>query len=384
MSDGARHVVVVGGGVAGVAAAWAAKRAGARVTLLHGAAGASALYSGALDHGDGPNQRIAADLAHFATALGCWTYGAGPYRVATETGMCRRVDGRDSALLDLEPLAGKCVGVVTALHSAWDAALVARQLGASTWARKSTTKFTAVPGEGLLAPEEQAVPLYDLAMRFDAPERFKRLCEILESARGDCDALLLGPWLGLSSDIAQQATQTLGVPVGETTSAPGGVAGARFERARDSLLQADEVEVRSARVERVAATGDGFAVHTAADEVVAHAVVLAIGGVAAGGILLDDARPDHPGGACFHASLQAPVTLQLDGKPVERVSTLHGVDFCLAGLSTLERVGIAAKLGQTTERGLFVAGDCVAGAPRSALEAASSGIRVGTLAAAVE
>lgn len=382
MSDERRHVLVVGGGIAGVAAAWAAQRAGARVTLLHGSAGASALYSGALDFGAKPSERVVSELAHFATALGCWTYGGGPYRIATETGLCRSVDGRDSALLDLEPLAGSRIGVIGALHSSWDAPLVARQLGASSWAQQTSTEFVVLPAPDLLATDELAVPLYDLATRFDAPKRLQQLCAVLEKARGDVSALLLGPWLGLATDVAQQATQTLGIPVGESTSAPGGVAGARFERARDRLLQASAIEARTGPVQRVSAESGGFSVGFGSEDISAEAVVLAIGGVAAGGILLDDARPEHPGGACFHASLQAPVTLELDGKPVERVSTLHGVDFCLAGLGTLERVGIAERQGKTKEPGLFVAGDCAAGAPRSALQAARAGIRAGALAAA--
>jgi pyruvate/2-oxoglutarate dehydrogenase complex dihydrolipoamide dehydrogenase (E3) component len=120
----------------------------------------------------------------------------------------------------------------------------------------------------------------------------------------------------------------------------------------------------------------------AEESVDATAVVLALGGVAAGGVRVDPSKPSHAGGACFHASVEAPVTLDLDGVAVDRASTLHGIDFVALGVEALERVGIAAS--GCSARGLervFVAGDCVADRPRTALEAVRSGIAAGRAAA---
>ncbi len=374
-------MVVVGGGVAGVAAAWAAKGAGARTTLLHAGAGASMLYSGALDMQISPDQAAATELSLFATDLGNWEYGEDACRIATATGLSRQARGRDSALLDLEPLAGKRIGVVDALHASWDAKLVVRELSASAWSQETKTQFFALSAPELITAAELALPLYDLAKRFDEAARVRGLIKLLADARDDADGFLLGPWLGLETNVAQLAADEVGAAVGETTSGPGGAAGARFERARDQLLSDSAIEAQRTHVKSVQPSPRGFIVSADGEELDADAVVLAIGGVAAGGIVLDDARPEHPGGACFHPSLQAPVALQLDGRPVERVSTLHGVDFCLAGMDTLERVGIAAPGGKTPYPDLYVAGDCVADGPRTVLDAAVSGIAVGRLAA---
>lgn len=377
----AARVVVVGGGVAGLAAAWSARQAGADVTLVHAHAGASALYSGALDEHRAPSSEQANALTRFAVALGGWHYGSGPHRIVTETGLCRAVAGKDTALLDLEPTAGRVVGVLDAVHTSWNAVLVARELESSAWAKRTKTRFTVVAAADLLSPAEAAVPCYDLARRFDRPERQAAAAKLLSEAKGDCAALLCGPWLGLEVDVAETLSASVGIAVGETTSAPGGVAGARFELARERLLSGSEITVLRERAKSVEPRPNGLRVTLLSRELDADAVVLALGGVAAGGIIVDDARPDHPGGACFHASVEAPIALQLDGRAVERASTLHGIDFCLSGLDTLQRVGIAAKDGATATPGLFVAGDCEADAPRAVLHAANRGLVVGLRAA---
>jgi len=105
------------------------------------------------------------------------------------------------------------------------------------------------------------------------------------------------------------------------------------------------------------------------------AVVLAVGGVAAGGVVLDDPLQGHRGGASFHLSLDAPVRFELDGEELDGVSSLHGVDFEKLGLGVLERVGLLAEEQRVGgQRGLFAAGDAVAGRRRTVLEAVRSGI----------
>jgi glycerol-3-phosphate dehydrogenase subunit B len=69
--------------------------------------------------------------------------------------------------------------------------------------------------------------------------------------------------------------------------------------------------------------------------------------------------------------------------------SLYGPSLETVGLGALERAGIHADssgrprgLG-SSETGLFVAGDAVAGRPRTMLEAAVAGLRTGTVAARV-
>ena len=73
------RVAVVGGGIAGLSAAWAARRAGADVTVLFDRPGASSLYSGALDVSSWEQDRldapIPAGVIALATAFDAWSLG---------------------------------------------------------------------------------------------------------------------------------------------------------------------------------------------------------------------------------------------------------------------------------------------------------------------
>jgi len=106
----------------------------------------------------------------------------------------------------------------------------------------------------------------------------------------------------------------------------------------------------------------------------ADAAILCIGGVVAGGLSL--AEPGaHDGGRAFTLSLEVPATLELDGRELDEPSTLFGIDLESRGLEALDRVGIAADGARVRgQERLFGAGDAIAGRPRTALEAARSGI----------
>ena len=116
-------VLVVGGGFAGVAAAWSAARAGAEVVLVHGVSGASALYSGIVD-GD----RASREARELGRGLGL--HIGEPHRaVATREGVVRPALGWDSALLDLDAVAGRRIGVADVGRDDFDAELLARVQG---------------------------------------------------------------------------------------------------------------------------------------------------------------------------------------------------------------------------------------------------------------
>ncbi|HKQ69754.1 MAG TPA: FAD-dependent oxidoreductase, partial [Polyangiaceae bacterium] len=92
-----RRVAVIGSGAAGAAAAHAATRRGAVVTVIDRGPGATALGSGAVD--GVPDDASA--VAPFLADLGLWEMARDEARVATTAGALRAVCGRDRAVLDL-------------------------------------------------------------------------------------------------------------------------------------------------------------------------------------------------------------------------------------------------------------------------------------------
>jgi glycerol-3-phosphate dehydrogenase subunit B len=297
------------------------------------------------------------------------------------------VAGADRALLDLEPLAGKHVAVADVPRDDWDAPLLVGALASSPWAERTRTKFSLVPISELRRGHERRLTSHDFAALHDDSERLGALAKLLvETGRG-YDAWLVGPWLGVTPGTASQLRRSVPVPVGETMSFVGGPAGARFENARAALCETQSIDVVRGRVGSVEARGErwvvGFASgeheHEREDELEAAAVVMATGGVAAGGIALvwDPVRGAHG----FRLSFTAPVALSLDGEPGDSGGSLYGASLETRGLGVLERVGIDADVsgnalhGKAPVAGLYVAGDALAGRPRTVLEAVESGIR---------
>lgn len=372
-------IAVIGAGIAGAAAAHALARAGERATVFHQAAGSSALYSGALDFEPWSRavgaHEIGANLAEFVGHLGIWELAAAPRFIATAEGNVRPARGRDRSLLDLSACAGKRVAVVDLERDDWDARLLAKSFSASAWARETRTAFARVRVRALQNTFERRISAYDLATLHDGPERVASLLAAIGKSEEKPDAWLFGPWLGLGRALAAELGASLGVPVGETTSAPGGIAGARFERARDALLEKSAV-VKRARVTKIESQGRRYRVETAAGDVEEFAaVVLATGGVAAGGVALERSF-ERRGGTGFRLSYEAPVAIALAGEVTEGVSSLANMDFVERGLGALLEVGIAADASGAARgaTGLFVAGDALAGRPRTGLMAAESGI----------
>ncbi len=384
------RVAVVGAGVAGTAAAWLLQRRGATVKVIHDRAGSSALYSGALD--DAPDvanpEALAGDERAFVEALGLWNVGT-PV-LATREGVVRAAAGADRALLDLGPLAGKHVAVADVERDDWDAPLLASALSSSPWAAESSTRFSPVMVEALRRGHERRITGHDFAKLHDEPERLDALVRLLGEAGKGHDAWLVGPWLGTLPATAERMRRALGVPLGETTSFVGGAAGARFENARDALFSASSIDVERGRVSGVQARGERWAVRfddadgaRRGDELEADAVVLATGGVAAGGIAFvwDPERGAHG----FRLSFDAPLALALDGEPGDSGGSLFGASFEKRGLGVLERVGVHADASGSARAnppaaGLFVAGDAVAARPRTILEAIRGGVRAGRAA----
>jgi anaerobic glycerol-3-phosphate dehydrogenase len=385
------RVVVIGAGVSGAAAAFAARRAGAEVTVVLGRPGATSVGSGAID--GSPLGKIGAGEAAiraFLDAFALWEVVPEGCQVATRAGLLRAVRGRDTSVLDVGAFKNGVVAVVDASRPGWDAAWLARAWSAEPWAQAHNVRFEAVAVDVLRHVHEAAAPDADLALLHDEPERLAWLSERLLSAPaldGKC-AVLLGPWLGAKPGVAARLGAQVGKPVGEPLSSPGGAAGLRFEAACDSLFARIGVTRAAGTAKAVTSGSDTPAavqvVLESGETIDADAGVLAIGGVAGGGVRF---APHAP----FELSLDAPAVLALRGVPLVTSGSPHGAPFELFAWAEgmratgVERVGIWVD-GDGRLRGvgrlpLFAAGDAVADAPRTMLDAIRSGVVAGRLAA---
>ncbi|HLV20862.1 MAG TPA: hypothetical protein VKZ49_08265 [Polyangiaceae bacterium] len=376
-------VAVIGAGVAGVACVWALCRRGIEVIAFDDRAGSSALSSGALDARPvGTVAPISAELMAFAQGFEAWSLTTDERWIATAAGVIREVRGIDTGLLDLAPLAGGRIGVADLGVPAFDAETLARALSAASWAVATRTRFVRVELD-LVAAEAPSLADFDLARRFEADPPRSELVRALAGVK-DVDGWLVGPWLGTSPHAVASLRASLPIPIGEITSSVGGPAGARFEAARDRLLSALGTLRVARRVISVQPRRPGWEItasgpNGALEQLVADEVVLAIGGVAGGGItvgaggaLLDRAR--------FGTSVGLEVDFELDGRNIDRVSSLHGIDVQALGVSALERIGIAHTGGRVRGcDGIYLAGDVVPGAARTLLGAAQSGIDAAAL-----
>jgi glycerol-3-phosphate dehydrogenase subunit B len=382
--SGVAAIVVVGAGVAGSGAAIAAAQAGARVTLVDGAAGASTLWTGAIDAGADPSDEVRAVAGRLGVVLG-------PSAIATTTGLVRRVGGHEAGILDLLPLLqDRTVGVVRCERPGWHASALVRTGGSGLVLLDATM---------LRLVDERLVPDADFAARHDDPDRLgwlsDRLRSALQRAGRPVHALLLPPSLGLDRARADELSRLVGIPCGEATGVPGGPPGLRFERARNRALASAGVAVVAGRATSVATAAgnpDRWTVRLEDRELDAEAVVLATGGLVGGGLeyqpseaMLAAALPPTARPA-FRCTIDAPVRLGAHGRPLEVPGTIFGVApesiaWPLSRDALMDRVGVLCdEAGHAAPR-LYAAGELVADTPRTWLRALESGVRAGLAAA---
>jgi hypothetical protein len=395
-------VLVVGAGFAGWAAAWELRRNQQPVTVLHQGVGAAALYSGALDRTPWTEVRGAEPLPglvlEFLASLGWCAYRANECAwVVSNAGQVRPARAVDSAVLNLAELGGRPLLVLDPGRPGWDAVALAQSCNESTFGRKQQLNARALRFE----PPEPLAFRYlsdlDLAELFDDAGFQDELVRRLQNGVTRDAAFLFGPWLGKEPASARRLRQVLDRPLGEVLSEPGGIAGARFEQARDRWLKESGVRVIERRLAALTTDRSGafaellpnVASETASQTGALAAppqepeperigpyvqVILATGGIVGGGIRFR-ARDGHAPVGGFSLSYSAPVQLSLRGRDPTAEGAPEGADLQALGLEALESVGIAAS--GTQVRGqprLQVVGAALADRARTALEAIESGL----------
>jgi len=349
-----RHVVVVGSGAAGTAAALAARQAGARVTMIRGRTGATSLGSGALD-GNPDAEVPTLDL-----------FELGACRLATSAGTIRAAAGRDRALADLAATRGPVL-VARVVHPAWDADALA-----DAYAELDSRGFVARDIGLVMHPDERVMSHAEIAARHDDSSRLARAAERIRAALagGEFGAVLLPPWLGVDRPRARELSELVGLPCGEILAPIDGPAGLRFERARDRSLQNASIKVVAGFIAKISdAGGDG--------------VVLATGGLL-GGL---EYTPGAPGRAPFALAYDAPVTVGRCGHPFVAPGSVFGVApeslaWPFESTPAIESVGILVDAAFRAGPNVWACGDALEGQPRTMLSALATGVAAGRAAAA--
>jgi glycerol-3-phosphate dehydrogenase subunit B len=401
-----KRVLVVGGGVAGTAAALSATRAGAHVSLVASGSGASTLAGGAIDvepweSSRAPIAPLAPDERAVLEAIDLFHVGEGGAVLATLAGILRPARGADRALLDLAPLHDAEVLVPLVDWPTWDATALARSWNDAAEARARRITFATAPVPMVQRRAEHDLGDADMARLHDAPERLDwlaaRLTEAMKARTGPAAAAVLLPaWLGLDRPRAASLRDRIGVPCGEAMAGAGGPSGLRFENARDRALAAAGVERLSGRVVALAFAGSWRAALESGESIDAvEAVVLATGGLLGGGLAYSPiasilaAEPRAAAGPLMHATLDAPVLVGRNGVSLEAPSSLFGGApethaWPYVEEPVLEHAGVLVD-GEGRARGapagLYAAGEMAADRPRTWLDALSLGVRAGRAAA---
>jgi anaerobic glycerol-3-phosphate dehydrogenase len=397
----ASDVVVIGGGVAGLAAALAAIAEGARVTVLDARPGASSLAGGAWDLGLGaprpadawregrssiaslaevlsahPSHPLAphvGDLAALATAshaavlsaLGIYApleLARPPALVATDVGLVRPVATAQRAVLDLAALPKGRVAVATfPAARAHDGAFVAASLGEQSVRAGDARRFCAIEVEMLRRGRDVWLHPHEAGALFDDDRARDRLVRALGRALGGSsfDAVLLPPLLGEHDDTAwSRVRASLAMPIGEWASSLAGPQSARLIRALARGFARSKASYERSPVVRASSS-------TIETERTTHrpgAIVLATGRHLAGGLVFRrDAAVEPLFGLPGH----------LEGKPLASsdTSALFDADPFSSPRGFRVGVGVDASMRALDASGapksptLFAAGSVLAGVP---------------------
>ena len=278
------EAIVLGAGVAGVAAAHVLAERGCRVHVVHGAAGATLLWNGVVDG-------LRADpLPHerdLLAALGLKLPRPRP-RIVNALGIARGTSAHDAALLDLDAARPKLVLVPTLQRPSWDGRALAAMLEAHA---NGAFDVRTVSVPRLLTGSEAHAADGVIAKALDDDERFAAFAQALEAEldrfRNTSAALLLPPWLGVRVARHEALAARLALSVGEVAGGLAGAPGLRFAHRRDAHFAKLGVTVSRGRCTAIEASSTGVALTLESGVVVEGArLVVATGGFVSGALEL--------------------------------------------------------------------------------------------------
>jgi hypothetical protein len=361
-----KRVLVVGGGVAGAAAAWRASTRGLHATWVKGRAGASALGSGAADLQPWtvatPDEPVSAELVSFVRAFGAWTLEGRSARVMSAAGVVRQARARDAWVLDLAPHAGACIGIVTPSRSTVGVGVTfGPALLESAWTRATGTRVfdLVVRSEGR-------------GVRDGVPELDTLYAHLIAAPTTPDAWLLPASWLvddTRHAELERRLARCVGCPL----TGIGGILGARLGRLLDDFAPSGVERVAGSvtAIEAGASGGvAGIADGEGRESVPFDALVLCVGGLAGGGIVQDER-------GALRLSVQL-LDVEFEARVGTRVVRLDaaspgGIDFCALGHNAILEVGVRHRSSRLSPT-LFVAGDAASGVPRTLLGAAQSAV----------
>ncbi|UJR84262.1 FAD-dependent oxidoreductase [Sandaracinus amylolyticus] len=394
-------VIVVGAGIAGLSAALAASRAGAKVLVIDGGAGATSLSGGAWDvatvndpfaaprtidraldaHREPAHpwarlprtlarQALAASHDALAEALAIYpSLGdhADAALAATELGLVRRAALVQHAVLDLGPIPNARIAVawMRALRS-FDGPFVAASLNERAVRAGDARRFVAVEVELFRRAGDVTLLPHEIAALLDAGDARRRLVTTLSRALGGAsfDAVLVPPLLGLEDDRVRALVETgIELPIGEVVESLAGAQALRLARRIATALERASIPRREARVARVRAPE----VHLVDGTVLrAGAVILATGKHVGGGVqsASHDVREPLAGLPLYSRGRALPLSSSARGRDPR---ALYGDDPFTPGAGFSLGVGWDASMraldahGTPLSRDLFVCGALLEG-----------------------
>jgi len=378
-------VLVIGAGIAGLAAALGARDTGARVTVLDAHVGASALAGGAWDVASDPAAspedvfrpartlrealvaRARDDAHHPYAKLGAGLVDAvresharvlaalAIYRpldldgrgvlLATDLGLPRRAATAQHAILDLDESQQGCISVgVFPGPRAGEFHFVAASLADLAAHAGDARRFEALPISTSVSPSDALPHPHERATSVDTDTGLARLVEALGAALGGRrdTALLLPPMLGLTrDDVAATLRARLGVAVGEVVAPLAGPQGLRLLRRIDAALREVGCTRRSARVRSIEPRGEGTTVILEDGESLrGKAVILATGKHVSGGLVVR-------GGELVEPLASLPVVI--DGRVLSLASSSAGRDTATLFGTSPFRASPASRAGIATD-----------------------------------